>query len=88
LKLAAIHEEEVLKRFIALNSNKSRGTDGFHPRLFQEIATVLAGSLTALFQKTLHEGTLPTDCNEAQETPLFKKGDKSSPVSQFDKCYL
>ena len=74
-----IHEEEVLKRLVALNPNKSCGPDGFHPRLLKELATILAGPLTVFFQKTLNEGTLPSDWKEAQVTPLFKKGDKSSP---------
>jgi hypothetical protein len=34
--------------------------------------------LTVFFQKTLNEGTLPSDWKEAQVTPLFKKGDKSN----------
>ena len=50
-----IHEEEVLKRLVALNPNKSCGPDGFHPRLLKELATVLAGPLTVFFQKTLNE---------------------------------
>ena len=74
-----IHEEEVLKRLVALNPNKSCGPDGFHPRLLKELATILAGPLTVFFQKTLNEETLPSDWKEAQVTPLFKKGDKSSP---------
>ena len=73
-----IHEEEVLKRLVSLNPNKSSGSDGFHPRLLNELATVLAGPLTVFFQKTLIEGTLPADWKEAQVTPLFKKGDRSS----------
>jgi hypothetical protein len=35
-----IHEEEVLKRLIALNPNKSCGPDGFHPVLLNELATL------------------------------------------------
>ena len=41
-----IHEEEVLKRQLALNPNKACGPDGFHPRLLKELATVLAGPMT------------------------------------------
>jgi hypothetical protein len=73
-----IHEEEVLKRLVSLNPNKSSGSDGFHPRLLNELATVLAGPLTVFFRKTLIEGTLPADWKEAQVTPLFKKGDRSN----------
>jgi hypothetical protein len=39
-----IHEDEVLKRLVALNPNKSCGPDGFHPRLLKEFAAVLAGT--------------------------------------------
>jgi hypothetical protein len=58
-----IHEE-VLKRLEALNYN-SCGPDGFHPRLFKEFVAVLAGPLTVFFQKSLNEGTLPSDWKEA-----------------------
>jgi hypothetical protein len=44
-----IHEEEVLKRLVSLNPNKSSGSDGFHPRLLNELATVLAGPSTVFF---------------------------------------
>jgi hypothetical protein len=74
-----IQEEELLKRLIAVNPNKSCGPDGFHPRLPKELATVLAGPLTSFFRKTLNEGILPADWKEAQVIPLFKKGDKSCP---------
>jgi hypothetical protein len=74
-----IHEEEVLMRLVVLNTNKSRGPDGFRPRLLKESATVLAGPLTVFFQKNLNEGTLPSDWKEAQVTPLFKKVTKASP---------
>jgi hypothetical protein len=63
-----IHEEEVLKRLVALNLNKSCGPHGFHPRLLKELATVLAGPLTVFFQKTLNEETLPPDWKEAEVT--------------------
>jgi hypothetical protein len=55
-----VHEEAFLKRLVALNPNKSFGPEGFHLRLLKELATVL-GSLTVFFQKTLNEGTFPTD---------------------------
>jgi hypothetical protein len=79
-KLASFEiQEEVLKRLIAVNPNKSCGPDGFHPRLLKKLATVLAGPLTSFFRKSLNEGILPADWKEAQVTPLFKKGDKSCP---------
>jgi hypothetical protein len=67
-----IQEEEVHKRLIALNPNKSCGPDGFHPILLKELATVLAGPLTSFFRKTLNEGILPANWKEAQATPLSK----------------
>jgi hypothetical protein len=51
----------------------SQGPDGFHPRLLKELATVLAATLKSFFRKTLNEGILPADWQEAQVTPLFKK---------------
>jgi hypothetical protein len=41
-----IPKEEVLKRLIAVNPNKSCGPDSFHHRLLKELVTVLAGLLT------------------------------------------
>jgi hypothetical protein len=67
-----IQEEEVLKRLIAVSPNKSCGPAGFHPRLLNELSTVLAGPLTSFFRKNLNEAILPADWKEAQVIPLFK----------------
>lgn len=74
-----IDYEDVLEKLLALNSSKSPGPDGLHPRVLKELANELAEPLALVFQKSLNEGILPSDWKEAQITPLFKKGDKSSP---------
>jgi hypothetical protein len=56
LKLTSfeMHEEEVLKHLVSLNPNKSSGSDGFHSRLLNKLATIPAGPLTLFFQKNLN----------------------------------
>jgi hypothetical protein len=49
-------QEEVPKRLIAVNQNQSSGPDGFHPRLLEELATVLTGLLTTFFRKFRTKG--------------------------------
>ncbi len=39
----------------------------------------LSPVLAAIFEKSLDEGTVPEDWKEANVTPIYKKGTKSSP---------
>ena len=62
-----------------LNMNKASGIERIHPSLLRELSEELSGPLSILFRRTLDEGTVPTDWRAANVTPLYKKGNKSTP---------
>ena len=62
-----------------LNMNKASGVDGIHPSLLRELSEQLSDPLSILFRRTLDEGMVPTDWRAANVTPLYKKGNKSTP---------
>ncbi len=45
----------------------------------KELATGLAPALVTVFNKSMTSGQVPKDWKEANVTPIFKKGAKSSP---------
>ena len=62
-----------------LKISKSPGPDQLHPRMLREIASVLKTPLFILFRKSLDRGQLPKQWKCAHVTPIFKKGNRSSP---------
>jgi len=52
-------ETAVMEKLLKLNSDKSLGSDGIHPQLLKECATVLVEPLSLLFQRSFDTGTLP-----------------------------
>ncbi len=74
-----ISEDDVADKLKNLNPSKSPGPDGIHPRVLKETANSIAKPLHIIFNKSLHEGKLPTAWKEAHVTAIFKKGKKSVP---------
>jgi len=70
-------ETAVMEKLLKLNSDKSPGSDGIHPQLLKECATVLAEPLSLLFQRSFDTGTLPADWKTGNIVPIFKKGDRT-----------
>ena len=72
----------IVKKMIrSLKSNSAPGPDGITPRLLQELVDVVAAPLSTVFTKSMVEGTVPDDWKSAHVTPIFKKGQKSSPTN-------
>ena len=72
--------EEIIKnKLLKLNPNKSPGPDGWHPRVFKEIAEALTPPLLILLRKSLDEGSLPDDWKKGNITAIYKKGSKANP---------
>ena len=71
----------VWKQLHNLKPNKAAGPDGISPRVYKELASVLAGPLTSLFQLSLDKGMVPSDWKKATVCPIFKKGEKYDPVN-------
>ena len=76
-----IHEAGVLKQLQNLSPNKAAGPDQLPPWFLKMFASKIAPLLTDLFQTSLDQGILPRQWKEANICAIFKKGDKSAPVS-------
>ena len=63
----------------SLNTSKSPGPDGLHPRILKELSDVIALPLKLLLDKTLNDGVIPHAWKVAEVRPIFKKGSKTSP---------
>ena len=72
-------ESDVKYRLSILKEDKSPGPDKIHPRILKELSGELALPLKLIFDKSLHEGKLPTEWKLAEVKPIFKKGDKHAP---------
>ena len=79
LPLPIITEDIVFKKLKALNVNKSPGPDRLHPFILREAADILKVPLSIIFNLSLNQGSLPQLWKDAEVTPIFKKGKKSSP---------
>ncbi|KGL73426.1 RNA-directed DNA polymerase from mobile element jockey, partial [Tinamus guttatus] len=59
-----------------LDTHKSMGPDGMHPRVLRELAEVIAKPLSIIFERSWRTGEVPEDWKKASVTPVFKKGKK------------
>ncbi|KAK4806789.1 hypothetical protein QYF61_005585 [Mycteria americana] len=62
-----------------LDTHKSMGLDGIHPRVLRELAKVLTKPLSILYQQSWLTGEVPVDWRLANVTPIYKKGWKEDP---------
>ena len=58
---------------------KAPGPDRIKPLLLQKLCLEIAPILQVIFSKSLDEGSLPPDWLKANVSPVFKKGEESSP---------
>ncbi|KAJ7427620.1 RNA-directed DNA polymerase from mobile element jockey-like protein [Willisornis vidua] len=54
--------------------NLSMGPNGIHLRVPRELAEVLTGPLSIIYQKSWISGEVPADCKMANVTSIYKKG--------------
>ena len=71
----------VKKTIRELKSNSAPGPDGIRPGVLKELVEEVAAPLSHIFTKSMESGTVPADWKEANVTPIFKKGQKSSPAN-------
>ncbi|XP_048822867.1 uncharacterized protein LOC125702985 [Lagopus muta] len=74
-----IEVEAVRELLLHLDSHKSMGADGLHPRVLRELAGVIAEPLSAICQRSWLTGEVPEDWRLAGVTPIYKKGRKEDP---------
>ena len=54
--------------------------DSIPSRFLKDYAEEITPAITLIFQASLQQGEVPQDWRQAYVTPLFKKGDRSSPA--------
>ncbi|KAK4833030.1 hypothetical protein QYF61_027412 [Mycteria americana] len=57
-----------------LDTHRSMGPDGIHPRVLRELAEVLTKPLSIVYQQSWLTGEVPVDCRLANVIPIYKKG--------------
>ena len=68
----------VTKAILRLKPDKALGPDELSPKLLIETCNEIAYPLLLLFRKSLNESSVPNDWKQANVTPIFKKGFRSS----------
>ena len=74
-----ITKQSVLSGLLRLNSNRTIGADRIHPCLLKNCASSLCKPIHYLCDQSLYAGEFPTDWNNANVTPIHKKGSRSQP---------
>ncbi|KAK4816316.1 hypothetical protein QYF61_015000 [Mycteria americana] len=78
-KLPVIQEEAVNDLLHHLDTHKSMGLDGIHPRVLRELVEELATPLSIVYQQSWLTGEVPDNWRLASVTPIYKKGQKEDP---------
>ncbi|RMC12154.1 hypothetical protein DUI87_11289 [Hirundo rustica rustica] len=74
-----IQEEAVRELLRCLDTHKSMGPDGIHPRVMRELVDELAKPLSIICQHSWLIGEVPNDWKLANVTPIHKKGGREDP---------
>ena len=76
-EFSPVTSETVEKQLRSIDTSKASGSDGISGLLLKRCATVLAPSLTRIFNTSIVAGTVPHLFKKATITPIHKSGDKS-----------
>ncbi|KAK4821423.1 hypothetical protein QYF61_019701 [Mycteria americana] len=69
-------EEAVKDPLHHLDTHKSMGPDGIHPRVLRELVEELAKPLSIIYQQSWLTGEIPADWRLANVTPIYEQGQK------------
>ncbi|KFP44817.1 RNA-directed DNA polymerase from mobile element jockey, partial [Chlamydotis macqueenii] len=75
-KPSIIQEEAVIVLLCHLDTHKSMGPDGIHPRVLRKLGQELAKPLSIIYQQSWLTGEVPDDWRLANVTPIYRKGRK------------
>ena len=75
----SITSEMVANKLAGLKMNKAPGVDRVSTNMLMELSPVITDVVTELFNKLLASADVPPEWKLANVTPIFKKGNKSSP---------
>ncbi|RMC06346.1 hypothetical protein DUI87_15778 [Hirundo rustica rustica] len=73
--------QEAVRELLILDTHKSMGPDGIHPRVMTALADELAKPLSIIYHQSRLTGEVPDDWKLANVTPIHKKGGKEVPGS-------
>jgi len=76
--LPLVEEDWVRDHLSKLNTHKSMGPNGMHPRVLRELADVIAELPSIIFERSWRI-KVPEDWRKANVTPIFKEGKKEDP---------
>jgi hypothetical protein len=74
-------------KLVDLRADAAAGLDGIGPRVLKELGSKLALALADILTTSMEEGVVPKTWKEANLTPVFKKGAKSS-LDNYDLSHL
>ncbi|KGL79366.1 RNA-directed DNA polymerase from mobile element jockey, partial [Tinamus guttatus] len=74
-----VEKDWVREHLRKLDTHKSMGPDGMHPRVLRELADVIAKLLSIIFERSWRTGEVLEDWKKANVMPVFKKGKKEDP---------
>ena len=83
LESTSINPQEVEDILKTLKTGKAAGPDSIDNRLLTELALPLSAPLTDLFNSSLAKGEVPNLWKQANVTPVLKKKNGPSDVSNF-----
>ncbi|PKU41254.1 rna-directed dna polymerase from mobile element jockey-like [Limosa lapponica baueri] len=69
-----IQEEVINDLLLHLDTHKSMGPDGIHPRVLRELAGELTKPPSIIYQQSWSTGEVPDDWRVPNVTPIYKKG--------------
>ena len=75
-KFSELSVEYVSAELQSIDSTKSTGVDGMHPKLLKTAANHIAKPLTTIFNKSLNSADIPIELKTAKITPIHKGNSK------------
>ena len=76
-----ISRDDVYALLSDLDGNSAMGPDGIHPLVLKRCAAQIAYPLHVIYNRSLHEGLVPSAWKESLVIPIYKKGPRYDPLN-------